>query len=93
MLRFTTSLIKALPYRFLLHSAIHQPVSRLIRSSMSEVDLTNQGYLYGAAAASPRLRAKGGSKAESDDEEDEEEAMRRLAVMLLAEVCERMKAQ
>jgi hypothetical protein len=62
---------------------------------MSEADLNNQGYLYGAAAASPKLRTRGGTKADGDDEEeeDEEEGLRRLAVRLLVEVCERMKAQ
>jgi hypothetical protein len=87
-------MIKVLPYRFLLHSAIHQPVSRLIRSSMSEADLNNQGYLYGAAAASPKLRSRAGSHTGDEEEDgDEEEALRRLAVRLLVEVCERMKAQ
>lgn len=94
ILKFTTFLIKLLPYRFLLHSAIHQPVSRLIRSSMSEADLNNQGYLYGAAAASPKLRTRVGTQTDGDEEEeDEEEGLRRLAVRLLVEVCERMKAQ
>lgn len=60
---------------------------------MSEADLGNEGYLYGAAAASPRLRSQGNSGTGSEDEEDEEEAMRRLAVRLLVEVCKRMQAQ
>jgi hypothetical protein len=61
---------------------------------MSEADLNNQGYLYGAAAASPKLRTRGGTQTDGDEEEeDEEEDLRRLAVRLLVEVCERMKAQ
>jgi hypothetical protein len=92
VLRLTTSLIRTIPYRFLLHSAIHQPVSRHIRSSMSEADLNAQGYLYGAAAASPSLR-RGSTLVDGEPKEDAEEELRRLAVRLLVEVCARMKAQ
>ena len=99
---FTTSLAHSLPYRLLLHSSIHQPISRLIRSCTSDYDIVGTrsggGYLYGAAAASPRLRGKGGKDegvggGETVGEGEEEDEVKRLTVKLVVELCERMRSQ
>jgi hypothetical protein len=60
---------------------------------------TGGGYLYGAAAASPGLRARtekgeaGDEGGEQGEEGEEENGVKRLTVRLVVELCERMRSQ